>query len=261
VELPLPDGTRSVHGFSRLGLIYPLFPLQPFESAEQALANINDISEGVLSEELGAFLEANLPSVKAKAGKSPKWHLGVSDPKIGNAIQEARGIPCNSNDTILEVARGIRLHFGHYVEGLAGGALEKSQLGLAHSYSRAKVKFNVNRSDNMIIQAIALLDSLDKDLNTFAMRVREWYGWHFPELARIVKDNYVYARVAKFIGSRSTFTAEKVADLQALLVGVDDAETVANAIFEASRTSMGMDISETDLANVDSFTGESPYYA
>lgn len=28
----------------------------------------------------------------------------------------------------------------------------KAQLGLAHSYSRAKVKFNVNRADNMIIQ-------------------------------------------------------------------------------------------------------------
>lgn len=32
--------------------------------------------------------------------------------------------------------------------------LEKAQLGLGHSYSRAKVKFNVNRVDNMVIQAI-----------------------------------------------------------------------------------------------------------
>jgi hypothetical protein len=38
----------------------------------------------------------------------------------------------------------------------------------------AQVKFNPGRSDNMIIQSIALLDQLDKDLNTFAMRVREW---------------------------------------------------------------------------------------
>jgi hypothetical protein len=50
--------------------------------------------------------------------------------------------------------------------------LEKAQLGLGHSYSRAKVKFNVNRVDNMIIQAISLLDTLDKDINTFCMRVR-----------------------------------------------------------------------------------------
>jgi len=38
--------------------------------------------------------------------------------------------------------------------------------------SAVQVKFNVNRADNMIIQAIAILDQLDKDLNTFAMRVR-----------------------------------------------------------------------------------------
>ena len=47
----------------------------------------------------------------------------------------------------------------------------------------------MNRVDNMIIQAIALMDTLDKDVNTFVMRVREWYGWHFPELMKIVTDS------------------------------------------------------------------------
>lgn len=67
---------------------------------------------------------------------------------------------------------GIRLHFHSLVKGLTSLAASKAQLGLGHSYSRAKVKFNVNRADNMIIQSIALLDQLDKDINTFSMRVR-----------------------------------------------------------------------------------------
>jgi nucleolar protein 56 len=67
----------------------------------------------------------------------------------------------------------------------AAADLRRAQLGLAHSYSRAKVKFNVNKVDNMVIQAIALLDTLDKDINTFIMRVREWYSWHFPELVKV----------------------------------------------------------------------------
>ena len=46
------------------------------------------------------------------------------------------------------------------------------QLGLAHSYSRAKVKFNEHPVDNMIIQSIDLLDQLDEDINTFYMRIR-----------------------------------------------------------------------------------------
>lgn len=54
----------------------------------------------------------------------------------------------------------------------------------------------------MIIQAIGLLDDLDKELNTYAMRVREWYGWHFPELTKIVTDNIEYAKVVKMMGNR-----------------------------------------------------------
>ena len=49
----------------------------------------------------------------------------------------------------------------------------------------------------MIVQAIGLLDDLDKELNTYAMRVREWYGWHFPEMSKIVSDNVVYAKVVR----------------------------------------------------------------
>ena len=89
----------------------------------------------------------------------------------------------------------------------------QAQLGLAHAYSRAKVKFNVNRVDNMIIQAIALLDTLDKDINTFVMRVREWYSWHFPELVKLVNDNYQYSRLALLIKDKSSLTEDKVNSL------------------------------------------------
>ena len=46
-------------------------------------------------------------------------------------------------------------------------------------------------------QAIGLLDDLDKELNTYAMRVREWYGWHFPEMTKIVGDNIAYAKAVR----------------------------------------------------------------
>jgi nucleolar protein 58 len=32
------------------------------------------------------------------------------------------------------------------------------------------------------------------------MRVKEWYGWHFPELAKIIVDNQAYAKVVKEMG-------------------------------------------------------------
>lgn len=47
----------------------------------------------------------------------------------------------------------------------------------------------------------ALLDDLDKELNNYIMRCREWYGWHFPELGKIVTDNLAYCKTVRKIGA------------------------------------------------------------
>ena len=46
----------------------------------------------------------------------------------------------------------------------------------------------------------ALLDDLDKELNNYVMRSKEWYGWHFPELSKIVTDNSAFIRTVLTIG-------------------------------------------------------------
>ena len=73
-------------------------------------------------------------------------------------------------------------------------------LGLSHSLSRHKLKFSPDKIDTMVVQAIGLLDDLDKELNTYSMRVREWFGWHFPEMGKIVTENLAYAQVIKLMG-------------------------------------------------------------
>lgn len=42
--------------------------------------------------------------------------------------------------------------------------------------------------DKLIIQTIRLVDELDTDMNNMTEHLREWYGLHFPELSRTVKD-------------------------------------------------------------------------
>lgn len=54
------------------------------------------------------------------------------------------------------------MHIDQIIKQLELKKEAMAQLGLGHSYSRTKVKFNVNRMDNMVIQAIALIDQLDK---------------------------------------------------------------------------------------------------
>lgn len=176
--------------------------------------------------------------------------MAVSDKALATSIKSQLKIEGDVSDLALELIRGVRIHAEKLIDGLSQGDLLRAQLGLGHSYSRAKVKFNVNRSDNMIIQAIALVDQLDKDVNTFSMRAREWYGWHFPELVKIVPDNHQYALCARLIGDKSTLTEDLIPQLMEI---IDDDETRARNVIDAARSSMGTDISPIDLINIKNF--------
>ncbi|PIA51259.1 hypothetical protein AQUCO_01100239v1 [Aquilegia coerulea] len=238
---------KSVVDLNRFGKVVKLEAFQPFSSALDALNQQNAISEGLMTDELRNFLELNLP--KIKEGKKAKYSLGVAEPKVGSHINEETKIPCQSNEFVLELLRGVRLHFERFIKELKPSDLEKAQLGLGHSYSRAKVKFNVNRVDNMVIQAIFLLDTLDKDINSFSMRVKEWFSWHFPELVKIVSDSYLYAKVLKFLRTKSELSEDKIPGLTDILGDEDKAKEIV----EAAKSSMGQDLSEIDLLNVQQF--------
>merc|ERR1712054_112115 len=98
--------------------------------------------------------------------------------------------------------RGIRQQMDSLITGLTAKETTAMSLGLAHSLSRYKLKFSPDKVDTMIVQAISLLDDLDKELNNMMMRMREWYGWHFPEMTKIITDNLAYARVVRQMGLR-----------------------------------------------------------
>lgn len=74
------------------------------------------IIAGILTQDLQNFLELNLP--KVKAGKKPKFSIGVAEPKLGSAILEATHLPCQSNDFVNEFLRGIRFHFSRFIKDL-----------------------------------------------------------------------------------------------------------------------------------------------
>ncbi|CAI0432352.1 unnamed protein product [Linum tenue] len=171
----------------------------------------------------------------------PKLRLveGVLELGLCKKVQK---IDCVHNNAVMELMRGVRSQLTELIAGLANQDLAPMSLGLSHSLSRYKLKFSADKVDTMIIQAIGLLDDLDKELNTYAMRVKEWYGWHFPELAKIVQDTIVYSKVVKFMGFRENATK---LDFSEILT-----EEVEAEVKEAANISMGTEVSEHDLANV-----------
>jgi len=112
--------------------------------------------------------------------------------------------------------------------------------------------FDVNRQDKPVVQSIALIDQLDKNINSFCMRIKEWFGWHFPELARIVSDNYLFIRIVKLIETRQNLV-DKKEELGAQIEEITMDADMAKQVVDASSTSMGSDLNETDLYNVKYF--------
>lgn len=217
----------------------------PFLDAESALFEANAVAAGTPTEMLNNFLEMNLPK------KKKQYQLGVYDPELGKELSAQFSI--THGQTVKELMRGCRMHFYKLVKNLSELDLDKARLGLGHAFSRNRMQLDPNRQDKPIINCIALLDNLDKNINTFAMRVREWYAWHFPELTKIVTDNIAYANVAKVIRVRDAYEAPPGDEK---LVEACGSEEVAAEVQKSMKMSMGQDIVEMDMQNIEHFANE-----
>lgn len=214
---------------------FKIHRFEKFQSAANALEEANAIIEGKVSENLQKLLE------DAKSDK--KATLIVSEAKLGNAINKlGLNFQVVSDAASLDLQRAIKQFLPELLPGLDDSALKQMSLGLAHSMGRHKLKFSADKVDTMIIQAIALLDDLDKELNTYAMRCKEWYGWHFPELAKMITDSVAYARIILTMGVRSNASET---DLSEILP-----EEVEEQVKAAAEVSMGTEITEDDLNNI-----------
>ena len=109
--------------------------------------------------------------------------------------------------------------------------------------AKLRVKGAVEQRDLVVAQAIQTLDDLDRTVNLFMGRLREWYGIHFPELDRLIEKHETYARLVLNLGSREGFTL-------AALEKEEIPKAKAEAAAEMAETSMGAEITEADLAEV-----------
>ena len=117
--------------------------------------------------------------------------LAIADKALAVSIKDKiSGLNIVNDAKSNELFRGIRCYLDELLEdtsetAASGSDIRAMQLGLSHSLSRYKLKFSADKVDTMVIQAVGLLDELDKEINTYAMRVKEWYGWHFPGMSHL----------------------------------------------------------------------------
>ncbi|XP_781458.3 nucleolar protein 58 [Strongylocentrotus purpuratus] len=215
--------------------VLKLKQFEKFQDTTEALAAATALVEG----KLGKGLKKILKKVVAKDAQA---ELAVADAKLGSIIKDKLNMNCVYNSSIQELMRGIRSQFDSLVPGLPGREMTAMTLGLAHSLSRYKLKFSPDKVDTMIVQAISLLDDLDKELNNYVMRCREWYGWHFPELGKIITDNLAFAKTVLHMGVR---TNASTTDFSEILP-----EELEEQLKLAAEISMGTEVSQDDILNI-----------
>merc|ERR1712088_30530 len=177
--------------------------------------------------------------MKKVAASDAHEKLAVADAKLGSVIKKKFELDCVFDSNVQELMRCIRSQLKDLIDDKEMTAMS---LGLAHSLSRYKLKFSPEKIDTMIVQAVSLLDDLDKELNNYIMRAREWYGWHFPELGKVITDNIAYIRTVQVMGTRENC---KNTDLSDILP-----EDIETRVKEAAEISMGTEISDIDMFNI-----------
>ncbi|KIL67377.1 hypothetical protein M378DRAFT_185740 [Amanita muscaria Koide BX008] len=241
-KLESADLWKEFESPERANKLLKLKALHRFTSTATAVEEITSLQNGKLGKGLKTFLTDEV----LNKGKG-KEHLIVVDPHLARSISKKLSIkvnPVTSDSEQQDLWRGIRSQLAALLDGLDPKDLATMSLGLSHSLSRFKLKFSPDKVDTMIVQAIALLDDLDKEVNIYAMRVKEWYGWHFPELAKIITDSVAYAKVVLKMGFRTNASNTSFADLLP--------EELEAPIKAAAEISMGTEISDSDMTHIHS---------
>ncbi|MEM7825596.1 MAG: hypothetical protein QW412_01915 [Candidatus Aenigmatarchaeota archaeon] len=119
-------------------------------------------------------------------------------------------------------------------KGFVKNQVEFNQLLSKVSVELAKIKIRkALNKDKIVIQVNGAIEEIDKTINVFIERIREWYSLHFPEMDGIVSSHERYLKIIKDFGLRERINEKD-------LIGFKE-------------KSMGMEFSSGDVEAVQSF--------
>ncbi len=137
-------------------------------------------------------------------------------------------------------------------EGIVRGVeeLRRASREVSSTLAREAIKGAMEGRERHLIHAVQTLQDLDRIINMASLRVREWYGTHFPELSKIVQKHETYLRLVREVGPRSEYSEER-------LVEMGLPKKKARKIAKAASKSVGAEMAEEDMEMVRRLADES----
>lgn len=210
------------------------FPKEAVETAER----LKKIEDGTLIDEISALID----SLKKKG----YTQFVFENQQTATIVAEQMKM-----DVSVEPSSEAGTFFRENLAKIAleSGFVEKPEQLRIHLHkvsielAKMKVKKTVEKRDMLVAQAVLSVDDMDKSLNLFMSRIREWYGLHFPELDRLLEKHETYSRLVVKLGRKENFTPESL-EQEGL------PKNKSKMIAEVAAASMGADIIEEDLAQI-----------
>jgi nucleolar protein 56 len=207
---------------------FELYPKSVDEAVEEALA----IERGEVSASATRLLERLKGKVSQVVVEDDEFARSVSSLGFDVSVIPGGDVFRSFRSRLSEVA--VKYGFASSIEDFVSWLYN-----MEVEYTRRKLRRVAAKRDMLAVQAIRAIDDIDKTINLFATRIREWYGVHFPELDELVKEHEDYIRLVAEIGHRDNITVES-------LKRIGFSEAKASKIVEAAASSVGADLSEHD---------------
>ncbi|MGC9072437.1 MAG: C/D box methylation guide ribonucleoprotein complex aNOP56 subunit, partial [Acidilobus sp.] len=210
--------------------------------------NVNDVVEEALRAYKGEVLRSFAKLAERLGQLSPELVVVEDDGEARYLSQMGLKATVEEGNG---VARSLRARLAQEVVRAEIAKSEAEVPGLlfdiAYEFTRRGLMGAAKKRDLLAAHAIRTVDDIDKTLNLFVNRLREWYSVHFPELNDIVEDHKLYVTIVSQVGARDEMAEERLKS-----IGVP--EGLAKRIAEAASKSIGADVSEHDLEAMRTFS-------
>jgi nucleolar protein 56 len=234
---------QCIYGLIALNEDFEIVDMALFPTTiEKHVSILRQLQNNVITEELTRFLNGLI--------QKQVTHFVFENQSLANKIQAKFSVPISvevpstAGTFIRNNLWTIAKNLGYLTSMTDVGLLLNS---LTTQLSRRGIREKSEKKDQMLTQAILVLDDIDKTYNLFMNRVKEWYGLYFPELASLLNDNDTYIRLVNSLLTRESFTSERLEN-----EGISAEK--AKQISEIAQTSMGGQIDPTDLKEIQNFT-------
>jgi nucleolar protein 56 len=233
VKVTIVESIIGVFGFGEDNKLVEkiFFPNDPSETAEK----LRKIEQGKMIEEIVALVD----SLRAKGYTNFVFENKEMVREIREKVNIEASVELSSEagNILRENLETIALESGYFEKP---EQLRARIHNVSIELAKMKVKRTVEKRDMLVAQAVLSVDDLDKSLNLFMNRMREWYGLHYPELDRLLDKHETYARLVVNLGTRENFTIENLEK-----EGIPKIKS--NSIADVAAASMGADISHEDF--------------